>query len=264
MRPLLVAAAGTLFLLSTRNANAQYPPQQGQPQEGQGLQAGGLAPPPPMEQDPESAQTEEKLQQAEEEDAGRGLEFFWINAEVGGEHLGLQTFKANNIVDAGIVETSQTGLVYGGGLGVRLLFITVGARFRLGDFSAWQLWTLNGEVGLRFPLGNIEPYFTLGAGYASLGAFGAGNLGGGLNSENVDITGYNIRGGGGIDWYVTPVFSIGASLTAEMIGLTRPGVDPSLLMGMGTPSGAEGQVYLADGSSLGFGVTLTAVLGLHF
>jgi hypothetical protein len=209
-----------------------------------------------MEQDPESAQTEEKLQQAEEEDAGRGLEFFWINAEVGGEHLGLETFKANNIVDAGVVETSQTGLVYGGGLGVRLLFITIGARFRLADFSAWQLWTLNGEVGLRFPLGDIEPYFTLGAGYASLGAFGTGNLGGGLNSEN--------GGGGGIDWYVTPVFSIGASLTAEMIGLTRPGVDPSLLMGTGAPGGAEGQVYLADGSSLGFGVTLTAVLGLHF
>jgi hypothetical protein len=209
----------------------------------------------------ESAETERELEQAEDEDSGRGLEFVWLNAEIGFEHLDLQSFSADQL---GIVDTSQTGLLFGAGLGVRVVFITLGGRFRLANFSAYQLWTLDAEAGLRIPLGNLEPYFMLGGGYASLGSFDSGNLGAGLNTDNVSITGYNIRFGGGIDYYVTPVFSIGAAVNGEIIGLTRPGVDIGTIQAMGNGATAEAEAAAADGSSLGFGVTGTLVLGLHF
>jgi len=262
-----LATSAALSLPALAQGWGQQPPPPAQ-QPG-GLEAGGLAPPsgevPPPAQPPPTS-TEQELAQADREDSGRGLEFFWINGEIGGEHLGLQTFKANKIVDAGVVKTTQTGLVYGGGLGVRLVFLTLGARFRLGNFDEWQLWTLNGELGLRIPLGSLEPYFTFGGGYASVGAFDTANIGDKLNSAGVDITGFNIRGGFGLDFYLSPVFSLGANLTGEMLFLTRPGVDPSKLGGSASGSEAElsAQVYGADGSSIGSAVTLTAVAGLHF
>lgn len=235
-----------------------------------GMSAGGLAPPPTSQENQSSSevQTEQELNKSEQEDSGRGLEFFYLNGEIGMEHLGLQTFKANNLVDANVVKSTQTGLMYGGGLGFRLVFLTLGARFRMGNFSDWQLWTLDGEVGLHIPLGNLEPYFTLAGGYASLGSFSAGNLGSDLNSAGVSITGYNIRAGAGLDFYITPMFSVGANLTGEMLGLTRPGVDPAKLKASAGSTNntkqAAADVYKADGSSVGAAVSLTGVIGLHF
>jgi hypothetical protein len=275
-------AATLLFVTVTApEASAQYAQgyggqsgygQQQQP-SGSGMEAGGLAPPSGrVDNDPyaTTSPTEQELQRAEREDSGRGLEFFWINAEFGFEHLGLQTFKANNLVDAAVVETNPTGLLYGGALGVRLVFITLGARFRLGNFPEWQLWTLNAELGLRIPLGALEPYFTFGGGYASLGAFDSDNVGGDLNQAGVDVTGYDIRGGFGMDYYFSDAFSLGANLTGELLFLTRPGASLSDLQAAGSGSAGGGsaelatEVYTADGSSIGSGVTLTAVAGLHF
>lgn len=261
----LVVLSG--IVIAPAVAHAQYGQPYGQPynqnQQGGGLQAGGLTPPSSQPNDPymtQSTPTEAELERAEREDSGRGLEFLYFNVEGGVEHLGLQTFKSKNLVDAGVVDTTQTGPVVGVGLGLRLVFLTLGPRFRIGLFDQWQLWTLNGELGLRIPLGNVEPYFTFGGGYASVGAFSEDNVGSGLNSSEVDITGYNIRGGFGLDLYLSSAFSIGANLTGELLVLTRPGVDPSKLS-----SGATADdVYAADGSSIGSGVTLTGVAGLHF
>jgi len=143
------------------------------------LQSGGLRPPDAVDStqqtpaDGAAEQPEKELEKADKEDSGRGLEWVWLNAEIGGEHLGLQTLKASSLVDPKLVKTTQTGLLYGAGVGVRLLVFTAGVRFRLGSFSAWQLWTLDAEGGLRIPIGRLEPYFTVGAGYASLGSFSA-------------------------------------------------------------------------------------------
>jgi hypothetical protein len=237
-----------------------------------GLQSGGLTPPPaapgvdPLASAPPSTATEQELESADRRDTGRGLEFVWLNAEIGFEHLGLETFKAKSLVDAQGVSTTQTGPVYGAGLGVRLVFLTLGARFRYGSFSDWQLWTLNGELGLHIPLGMIEPYLTLGGGYASLGSFDTNNLSGDLNGANVRVRGFDVRGGVGLDLYLSNLFSVGANLTGEVLALTRPSVDPQKLkLDSSTNSQqATAKVYAADGSSIGSGVTLTAVAGLHF
>jgi hypothetical protein len=275
MRFLAVLGPLTAGLLGSPVVLAQYaeePPPQSAPAPEAApptsqppMEAGGLAPPPSTSpESPEVVQTEAKLDDAEHKDSGRGLEWIWLNGEFGFETLGLQTFHANQLVDAAIVHTSQTGLVYGAGLGVRLIFITLGARFRFGTFSAFDMWTLNGEAGLRIPLGKIEPHLSIGAGFASIGSFSSSDIGG-VNGTQVDITGYDVRAGGGIDYYVTPIFSVGAAATFEILGLTRPGVtinDVQNVQNGGTV--AQGEVYKVSGSSLGSAFTGTLVLGLHF
>jgi hypothetical protein len=241
------------LVLAVPHARAQTPV--GQP--GTGLQAGGLTPPGSGQNVtvPHTPGTEQELARAEQEDSGRGLKWFWLDGEVGVEHLGLQTLGEGHLVDPNATKTTQTGLVFGGGAGVRLLFLTIGPRFRFGNFSAWRLWTLDGEVGFRIPLGVLEPYVTLSAGYASLGAFDPGNA---ISRSAVDIGGWNLRAGGGLDWFASSVFSVGGSLTGEMLFLSRSRVS-------GANLGANQQsVYAADASSIGAGVTLTAVAGLHF
>jgi hypothetical protein len=260
----LLTFPAVLLLSSVASAQDSWNQQQPPPTN---MSAGGLAPPStPTSSDDQSQpmpQTEQELAKADREDSGRGLEFFYMNAEIGGEHLGLQTFKANDLVDAGTVKTTQTGLMYGGGLGVRLVFLTLGGRFRLGHFDQWDLWTVNAEVGIHIPLGSVEPYFTLGGGYASMGSFDSNKIGGDLQSEDVDVKGWNVRGGFGIDIYLSNTFSLGANLTGEMLVLTRPGVSAQKLQATGANAKAS-DIYAADGSSIGSAVSLTAVAGLHF
>ncbi len=273
---LRVVVAGAVLTLGG-SASAQWgQPSNGQPsqpgygqpgygQPGQqqgGLSSGGLQPP-SGQSDSAAQATEADLEKSEKEDSGRGLEFIYLNVEGGYAHIGLQTFKANDIVDAGTQKTTDSGYVLGAGAGLRLVFITIGPRFRLNKFSEYDMWTLNAELGIHIPLGNFEPYFTFGAGYASIGGFDSGNIGSGINSDDVQITGYDIRGGAGFDLYLSPAFSIGANLTGELLGLTRPGVDLST-SGSTNANSAQADVLAADGSSVGTSVALTGVLGLHF
>lgn len=225
------------------------------------LDAGGLRPPEAIDSqqqtppDAPAATTEQELARADEEDAGRGLEYVWLNAEIGGEHVGLQTFKNGDLVDGTLIKNTQTGLVYGGGLGVRILNYTAGVRFHMGQFSNWQLWTLDAEGQFRIPIGRLEPYFTLGAGYASVGGFDTDSS----IASDATIRGFNVRLAAGLDYYVSNMFSVGANLSGDMLVLSRAALD--------VPEGDasdEAKVYAADGSGIGMGGTLTLVLGLHF
>lgn len=227
------------------------------PNQGNDMQAGGLRPPPP-EQTEESARTEENLQKADQEDSGRGLEFFYVNVEGGVQHVGLQTLSSDNMVDSSVANSTQTGAMFGAGLGVRLLFITIGPRFRLAHFGDFDMWTLGAEVAMRFPLGNIEPYVMLGGGYASLGSFEGS---GAVKPGDVHARGFDVRAGGGLDYYVTPVFSVGANVSTDLLALTRPAVAPNVAAAPGAPGTVN---YAAEGSSVGMGVAGTAVVGLHF
>jgi hypothetical protein len=234
---------------------------------GTNLEAGGLKPPAPVDADanpPPPSQPEAQLDRAKKEDSGRGLEFVWLNAEVGAEYLGVETFKANRLVDSQLVGSKQAGPMFGAGAGIRLLVFTLGARFRLGSFSDWQVWTLNGEAGLRIPLGRIEPYFTFGGGYASLGAFDSSQLS--LKSAGVKANGFDVRGGFGLDVYLTNTFSVGGNLTGELLFLRRS-ANSQVTAASGMPSQAQtdsAAIYAQDGSGVGAGATLSAVLGLHF
>lgn len=227
---------------------------------GSNLQAGGLKPPDAIESDPNATtptpadKTEAQLDRADKEDSGRGLEFAWLNAELGPQYLGLQALKSDNLVDGSVVESKGLGMTYGAGLGVRLLAFTLGARFRFGNFSDWQLWTLGAEAGMHIPLGRIEPYFTLGAGYASLGGFKPDAV----SALKPSAHGFDLRGSAGLDVYLSNTFSVGANLSGDLLFLSRSA--------SAVPSNSTGAsaFYGQDGSGIGVGGTLSLVLGLHF
>lgn len=277
----ILGGALALLCVSASNAWAQYgpaPSPYGQPAspygqpaspygppasggQGPGLSAGGLAPPAPLEEQPTAGdqQTTARLAEADREDSGRGLEFLYLNGEAGVTYLGLQTFESHQLVDARLVATSGVGPTYGAGVGVRLVFLTLGGRFRLMDFADYQLWTLGAELGLRIPLGAVEPYFTVGAGYAKLGAFDGSKLSEGLSAGDVSAGGYDLRAGLGVDVYLSNTFSLGAVVSGELLGLSREGVQPK----QGSLP-QEQEVYARDGSSVGGALSAMGVVGLHF
>ena len=231
---------------------------------GSNLQAGGLKPPEAVQPDasPTAAtQTEAQLDRADKEDSGRGLEFAWLNAEVGPQYVGLQALKSDNLVDGTLVESNGLGMGYGAGLGARLLAFTFGARFRFGNFPDWQLWTLGAEAGMHIPLGRLEPYFSLGAGYASLGGFKPPEV----SAYNPSAHGFDLRGAAGLDFYLSNTFSVGANLSGDFLFLSR-----SASGALPLPEGASPEAQAAnafyggqDGSGIGAGGMLSLVLGLH-
>ena len=209
------------------------------------MQSGGLAPPPPGSGPPPPAPmypgaTQRQLEEAEQSDSGRGLEFLYFNVAGGGQFVSL---GSDSLVPPG-ASSSGFGPYFSAGAGLRLLFLTVGPSFRYATFSDTNLWTLNLDLGWHIPLGSLEPYAMVGAGFAKLGyrdgAFGS-------------TSGFDIRLGGGVDYYVSNVFSVGGTLQAELLRLVH-----------GQVSNAAGSVLIAETSSVGFAVTAGAVVGLHF
>lgn len=243
--------AGLAVLSPARQLLAQSAP------SGTELTLGGLVPPGAGQTAPYAspASPEQQLQRAEREDSGRGLQWFWASVESGFEHLGLGTIAEKNLVDNSDTRSTQSGLLVGGALGARVFVFTLGPRLRWGRFSDWQLWTLNGEVGFRIPVGRLEPYLSVSGGYASVGSLDPGHS---LAREDVSIKGWNLTTGGGLDVYPESWFSVGGSLTGEMLFLSRPAVPLSRL------GNHPGSAYAVKGSSIGAGVLVTAVAGIHF
>lgn len=239
------------------------------------LQAGGLTPPPsttttatpPNGVPPGSNQTEQDLEKAKKEDSKRGLEWVWLNAEGGFSHVDMETFVGDKDFTLGFVPTQSVGGVVGLGLGVRLLFLTIGARGRVGFYDPWQMFTVGGEIGLHIPLGRLDPHFEVGGGYAALGSV-SGLVKGA--SDAISISGGYGRISGGLDVYVTPVFSLGLQASGDFLALVRQGLTPAQIQTIRSdPSLTSAQSAAADGlglegSSYGTAVGVTGVLGLHF
>ena len=185
---------------------------------------------------------------APKNDAARDLDFFYLEAETGFQYTSLESLSVKRNVVPGIVRREDVGGILGAAAGVRLLFLTLGPRVRVGQFQDWDLWTLALELGWRVPIGALEPYMRIGGGYARLGrAFDAvrGNRG------SVTIQGYTARLTAGADYFITPAFTFGASVAGEVVGMYRPGLD------------WNDEVYKLDGTSAGVAVTGTLGLGLH-
>jgi hypothetical protein len=187
-------------------------------------------------------------------------ELVWARGEVGIAHVNLQTFLANNLLDAELTALEQTGPAYGVAAGLRFYFFTLGAGSRLYDFPDWQLWTVNGEVAVRSSLAQLEWYFSLGAGAAWMGNFNGSES---TSPPLIDISGWDMRSTLGADYFVSDAISFGAAMSGEMLLLTRPAVAQDQL-GTDGPRSLVAKIYAADGSSVGVGFTLLATFGLHF
>jgi hypothetical protein len=216
------------------------------------LEAGGLRPPAPVAAPPGESETLQTLERAEREDAGRGLEFLWVDVEGGYGYMDLQALASSSLLDGTLLSDASGGLALGAGAGVRFIFLTLGARFRLMQLESFDLWTLGGEVGLHLPHGALEPSFTFGVAYA-----GASPSADGINADGLVMSGVSARLGASLDYYVNPLLSFGARGTVEALALWRSGAEQ--------PAGSPiVQFYAQDGSGVGVGGTLTGSVGLHF
>ncbi len=85
-------------------------------------------------------------------------ELLYVNAEGGAEYVGFQQLHLTHELFPSSIRTVDVGPAVGVGAGVRILFLTIGPRFRYGVFQDWDLWSLDAEAGLRIPLGSVEPW----------------------------------------------------------------------------------------------------------
>jgi hypothetical protein len=203
-----------------------------------------------------------------------GYEWLWLDAQAGVESINLQTFHANaDQLTAGFVPSAAMGPAAGLGVGLRLVFLTLGLRGRVASFQdqspmrtvgEWQVWTLDAELGFRAMLRRAEPYLTFAAGYASFG--GLGDAVSGLR-RGLDVSGLNLRAGAGLDYYLTRHLSVGAHVDAELLALSRPGIAVADLLEaqrVNTINQAKARILEGDGSSWGWAWTAVAGPGVHF
>jgi hypothetical protein len=224
------------------------------------IRSGGLAPPskdsgPPAPPPPQPGPTQLTLEEAQAQDSGRGLEFVYFHVEGGLEFAGLDTITKSGVLIPSNSKSSSLAPLVGVAAGLRLLYFTVGPRFRFAHTSDWDLWTLNLDFGWHIPLGRVEPHGEMGAGYARLGHSADALLGA---ARGVSVSGFDVRLGGGFDYYPTNVFSIGATLDLEFLRLARSSV---AILPTDSPAASD---FRNSASSLGLTVTACAVVGLHF
>jgi len=217
---------------------------------GDALNAGGLQAPDSIpEGGDKRSDIEKDLDEAQEKDAGRGLEFVWLNAELGLQVASLTSLKNNSLLSDEDVKTG-VGYLVGAGLGVRVLYFTLGGRFRYGGLGAFDILSVSGEAGLRVPLGIFEPYVTLGGGYVGVSGFD-------LAREVPNVGGLDVRLGAGLDLYFSDSFSLGAQVGGNVLFLSRS-AEP------GACEVVADCVYAEKGKALGTALTATFVAGLHF
>ena len=144
----------------------------------------------------------------------------WIDPGGGFEQLGLQSFNGGNQSFAGgFVKSSSSGGAVGAGVGARFLFVTLVLRARIGVFDSGQLYRFGPEIGFHVPLGRIEPHAELGLGYASMGGL-QDTVGGGAAGD-IALRGFYTRVSAGLDYYPTPIFSLGAAASpADLLVLS--------------------------------------------
>jgi hypothetical protein len=251
--------------------------------------AQGLEPPPPLPGYPtqtapttgyQSAQSDE-----EKKDSGLGLEWVYLNAEAGVSYVDLKSFNASNL---GLNNTSAGGPSFGFGAGVRLIFFTLGVRARdlsLSDIG--NLWMLNLEAAFHTRFGRVDPYFGVRGGYNFVGSLSTSSLqtaSTGGTPPGVDVHGWNVGPMFGMDFYPTKRISLGFDLDSQFLFLQRPspalpcpaGLSQSqcqtaLMTGSSMIPPQYQQQYQAfkvlydnQGSSVGFGFSALAHLGIHF
>lgn len=197
----------------------------------EGLSIGGMRAPDALgETGDQRSDIEKELEESDERDSGRGLQFVWLSADVG-----FQTLSLTALHDGGLFAEGEpsggSGLAFGGGAGARLLYFTLGARFRYATFSDFAPWSLLGEAALRIPIGKLEPYGLIGVGYTSVGGLTAAE----------GVAGADVRLGGGLDYFLSDSFSVGIQASGDLVFLSG-----------------------SSGTATGAGFTGLATLGLHF
>jgi hypothetical protein len=257
----LVLAAATTY---TERARAQdYPPPAPMaPPAPMGPNGPGTAPGAP----PPGDATQAKLNESESEDSGRGFELFWLNGEVGGSYTDMAQFSSEKLQ---VEKTSAGGPFFGLGAGLRFVVLVLGARVRYNALSAFNLWQVNGELGLKLPIRSVDVLVGGHGGYSFVGSLGDAGLATSTNvpdaKDRVSIRGFNAGLDLAFDYYVSSTFSVGVGAFGDVLFLNRPPVDkPDGLTAEQQAAIANDPLYQKSGTSAGIQAGAALRLGLHF
>jgi hypothetical protein len=194
----------------------------------------------------------------ESKDSGLGLEWIWLNADVGVDYTSMDSLNSSNLQ---LQKTSSAGPALALAAGIRLLFFTAGVRVRDLQLTDFSLWEVNGEAAFHIRIGHVDPYFGVRGGYAFVGTLNSDNVQNG--ASNLTVHGFNAGLMFGFDYYFNHVISIGLDGNPEFLFLQRPPVTlPPGALALLTPQ--QQTAYEQSGSSVGFGFAGTAHLGVHF
>ena len=210
-----------------------------------------------------------------EEGGTEGPGIVYFNTEAGYQTIDLAMLRADGFIPT-TVESSGGGPFFGIGAGARLAFLTLGGRYRVGQWSGWNLSTLDGELGAHMTLGRFDPYFTFAAGYAAMHTTEGTTAG----NAALDVHGFDGRVGLGVDYRPHRLLSIGVNFTGDVLALARPGIDltaspeaqvqqvaarcNAIADPVGKQQCAVDALHNAEGTSTGFGGAFSLVMGLHF
>lgn len=235
--------------------------------------AQGLAPPPPLDPNqpsqpltPGQQSTQTRLREAETEDSGRLFELVWVNADVGGSYINLQQFNQSSLA----VEKSKAGgAMFGLGAGLRFVFLSFGVRARYHALSAFSMWQLNGEVGVKIPVSSLDLYFGAHGGWAWLGKLGDASLDTSTQASagDVSVRGFNAGLEIGADYFINKIFSLGIGVNGDALFLKRPPVPLPPTAGLSqaqVDAIKANPLYANSGNSAGFGLGGALRAGFHF
>jgi hypothetical protein len=194
------------------------------------------------------------------EDGGLGLEWVYLNADLGAAYTDLASLKASNWA---LQDNASSGPAFGLAAGVRLVFLSLGVRVRDLALSSYNIWETDLEALFHFRIWRIDGYFGGRGGYAFLGAFSADSLRTSTGSAASDVTvhGWNVGPTFGLDFYITKLISVGVDANVEAMFLERP---PLPLPAGQTVAPQYASLYNASGSSVGVGFIGMSHLGVHF
>lgn len=226
----------------------------------------------------ETVVRDQPIDRAPREDDSHVRKPFWIDGGLGWQRLDLTTFYVQRVSGSTALTADLAPRIVSGpganvGLGARFSLLTLGLRLGMTLFDAasspsvdgtLQLYSIDAELGVRMPIGRVEPYLVLGVGYSVLG--GLGDAVSGLG-KGLDIDGANGRIGLGLDYFANPYLSFGIRGTAEALFLARRGVslrDLAAAQSVDTVGEAKARALEGGGSSVGTAFAITAGPGLHF
>lgn len=241
--------------------------------------AQGLAPLPPIgpqapgsptaAQEAQHHETARRLDEAEREDSGRNFELFWVDAQAGGSYIDMAQFSSATFE---IETSSAAGPSFSAGAGVRFVLFVAGARLRYHALSSFDMWQINGEAGLKLPIRSFDLLFAVHGGYSFVGRLGDAALAADPNvpvrSDAVSIRGLNAGAEVAVDYYFSPLFSVGVGVLGDALILNRPPVglpaDFASLPPAQQSAIQSDPLYEKSGTSVGLALTGGLRLGLHF
>jgi hypothetical protein len=209
---------------------------------------------------PPDAGEKKKTMTQQLEDGGLGLEWLYLNADVGAAFTDLVSLRSSNWQ---LQDSSASGLAFGLGAGVRLVVLSAGIRVRDLQLSSFNLWETDLEAALHFRIWRFDMALGARGGYAFLGSFSADALQASTGSSLSDVTvhGWNVGPNLSLDFYLSKRVSVGVDANAEVLFLKRP---PIPLQPGQTVAPQFQALYADSGSSVGAGFVGMAHLGIHF